>query len=58
MQEEEENIFTSIKEQEKEKIIQMLYKCGGNVSKSARELDMSRQSLIYKMKKYGITRQK
>ena len=58
LQEEEENIFTSIKEQEKEKIIQMLYKCGGNVSKSARELDMSRQSLIYKMKKYGITRQK
>ena len=58
LQETPANIFTSIKEQEKEKIIQMLYKCGGNVSKSARELDISRQSLIYKMKKYGITRQK
>ena len=58
LQETPANIFTSIKEQEKEKIIQMLYKCGGNVSKSARELDISRQSLIYKMKKYGITRPK
>ncbi len=58
LQESTANIFTSIKEQEKEKIIQMLFKCGGNVSKSARELNMSRQSLIYKMKKYDISRPK
>lgn len=52
------NVFTSIREEEKEQIIQMLYKCRGNVSKSARELNINRQSLIYKMNKYGIRRPK
>lgn len=52
------NVFEAIRDSEKEKIINMLYACSGNVSKTARELKMNRQSLIYKMKKYGIQRKK
>lgn len=52
------NVFEAIRDSEKEKIINMLYACNGNVSKAARELQMNRQSLIYKMKKYGIERKK
>lgn len=50
-------IINSIKKNEKnekELIIQTLISTNGNVSKAARILNMHRQSLIYRIKKYGI----
>ncbi len=41
---------------EKEKIQEILGKTGGNVSRSARILSISRQSLQYKMKRFDINR--
>ncbi len=48
------HIFDSIRENEKERIIQALIECNGNVSKTAKSLGMGRQSLIYRLKKYNI----
>ncbi len=39
---------------EKEVIRQALDRCDGNVSRAARYLSISRQTLIYRMKKYGM----
>ncbi len=49
-------VFKEIEKAEIEKIVNTLFECNGNVSKCARELNIHRQSLIHKMKKYGITR--
>ena len=49
-----DNIVDAIEEKEKENIIQAMLRNGGNISKSARDLGMSRQTLTYRMKKYGI----
>lgn len=51
-----ENIFEEIENKEIEKIVKTLLECNGNVSHSARKLGMHRQSLIYRMKKYNITK--
>lgn len=51
----EMTVMQSIHENEKQKIIDALIQCNGNVSKAARTLNIHRQSLIYKMKKYNIS---
>ena len=48
------NIFDRIREHEKEKIIETLIANHGNVAKTARDLNMHRQSLLYRLKKYGL----
>ncbi|EHQ90552.1 sigma-54 interaction domain-containing protein [Desulfosporosinus youngiae] len=48
-------VFSTIFEKEKEEIIQALVENKGNVSKTAKQLGMHRQSLIYRIKKYNIT---
>lgn len=49
------DIREQVRKEERQKIVQTLYECNGNVAKTARVLNMHRQSLIYKMKKYDIT---
>ena len=49
------DIREQVRREEREKIVRALYECNGNVTKTARTLNMHRQSLIYKMKKYQIT---
>ncbi len=51
-----ENLYTLIGENEKQRIMEALLPAGGNVSKAARALGCSRQSLTYRMKKHGIHR--
>lgn len=51
-----ENLYSAIRENEKNQIMQALIDCNGNVSKTARTLNMNRQSLVYRMKKYNIKR--
>ena len=40
---------------EREVIREALAQCGGNVSRAARYLSITRQTLIYRMKKYDLT---
>lgn len=47
-------ISESIKQRQKEEIIQALIDAEGNVSKAARNLNINRHTLIYRMKKYNI----
>ena len=47
-------VLAGIHREEREAIIAALKKSGGNVSKAARELGLSRQTLVYRMKKYEI----
>ncbi|MEF9918443.1 MAG: helix-turn-helix domain-containing protein [Eubacterium sp.] len=49
-----QNIFEELKEKEKDYIIECLKKNGGNIAKTAKEMDMSRQKLYYKLKKYNL----
>ncbi|MGI6685255.1 MAG: sigma-54 interaction domain-containing protein [Bacillota bacterium] len=49
-----ENLLSSIRQMEKERIIQALIRNQGIISKSAKDLGLSRQTLTYRMKKYGI----
>ncbi len=51
---EETGVFATIRQKERDAIIAALENNGGNVSKSARTLGLSRQTLVYRMKKYGI----
>ncbi|MEL7565091.1 MAG: sigma 54-interacting transcriptional regulator [Dehalobacterium sp.] len=48
------NVFSFILEKEKDEIIKALMENHGNVSKTAKQLGMHRQSLIYRIKKYNI----
>nr|WP_236860370.1 sigma 54-interacting transcriptional regulator [Candidatus Formimonas warabiya] len=48
------DVFSYILEKEKEEIIKALMENHGNVSKTAKQLGMHRQSLIYRIKKYNI----
>ncbi len=41
-------------EVEKEAILEAVRKCGGNKSRAARELGISRKKLMYKLKEYGF----
>ena len=51
-----ETLYTIIEEKEKQKILDALLQTGGNISKAARQLGISRQKLSYHMKKLGIHR--
>ncbi|CAB1075462.1 Arginine utilization regulatory protein RocR [Olavius algarvensis Delta 1 endosymbiont] len=51
-----ESLLGRQKAREKELINLALLESGGNVSRAARKLDISRQLLHYKMKKYGLVR--
>ena len=51
-----ETLYTIIEEKEKQKILDALLQTGGNISKAARQLGISRQKLSYHMKKHGIHR--
>lgn len=51
---EDVRVFSLILEKEKEGIIKALMENHGNVSKTAKQLGMHRQSLIYRIKKYNI----
>jgi len=44
----------SFEEHEKQLLVQALTQAGGNQSKAARELQIGRDALRYKMKKYGM----
>lgn len=48
------SIFEEIQKQEKEKILLALRKTGGNISRAAAALGMSRQRLYYRLKKYNF----
>ncbi len=50
----DESIYAVIKRQEKERIVKALMKHDGCITKAARELGMTRQTLTYRMKKHGI----
>ncbi|MFR6259005.1 MAG: sigma-54 interaction domain-containing protein [Anaerovoracaceae bacterium] len=50
------DVYGAIRSKEKQRIINILMKNNGNVSKTAVDMGIHRQSLIYKMKKYGIKR--
>lgn len=52
------DVFDAIRNKEKDSIIKALFENNGNVTKTAEVLNMHRQSLIYKMKKYDIKRNK
>ena len=51
-----ETLYTIIEEKEKQKILDALLQTGGNISRAARQLGISRQKLSYHMKKHGIHR--
>ena len=51
-----DNLYDTIRNNEKRMIIDALMQSGGNVSKASRLLNMNRQNLVYRMKKYGIKR--
>lgn len=51
-----ENLYDTIRQQEKKNIIDALLSCNGNVTKAARILGMNRQQLVYRMRKYNINR--
>lgn len=52
--EEKESVLDTIRREERGSIIAALRKSGGNVSRAAKEMGLSRQTLVYRMKKYGI----
>ncbi len=52
--EEQGSVLESIRREERGAIIAALRESGGNVSRAARELDISRQTLVYRMKKHDI----
>lgn len=47
-------VFTEIKEQECARLINALQRNGGNITKAANELSISRQVLYYRIRKLGI----
>lgn len=52
----EVNVFDTIDQEEKKEITNALRQCKGNVTKSAEYLGITRQALIYRMRKYNITK--
>lgn len=52
--EEQRSVLDSIRREERGAIIAALRKSGGNVSAAGRLLGISRQTLVYRMKKHGI----
>lgn len=48
------DVFESIKQRERERIINILIKNDGNITKSADDLGISRRALHYRIKKYSI----
>lgn len=50
----EGEVFTEIREQEYQKIIDTLKRHGGKIAKTADELGISRQVLYYRLRKFGI----
>ena len=49
-----ESVLDSIRKEERSAIIASLRKTNGNVSKAAKEMGISRQTLVYRMKKHDI----
>ena len=49
-----DSLHTTMEDVERAAIIKVLKENGGNVSASARAMKMSRQSLQYRLRKYGI----
>lgn len=50
----QEEVFAEIKEQERARLIKALKQHGGNITKAAKELNISRQVLYYRLHKLGI----
>lgn len=48
---------TALKTIERDLILQVLRQCNWNRSKAARELEISRKTLMYRMSKYGISKE-
>ena len=46
---------TSLKTAERDFILQVLQQCSWNKSRAARQMDISRKTLLYRMKKYAIS---
>jgi two-component system NtrC family response regulator len=49
-------VATGLKTVERDLILQVLRQCNWNKSKAARELDISRKTLLYRMGKYGLSK--
>lgn len=49
-----DGVMAEIRKTERDAIVAALKEAGGNVSKAARNLGLSRQTLVYRMKKYEI----
>ena len=47
-------IMAAIRQNERDAIIEALQQAGGNISKAARAMGLSRQTLVYRMKKHDI----
>ena len=45
----------ALKAVERDLILQVLTRCNWNQSQAARDLDISRKTLLYRMRKYGIS---
>lgn len=50
------NVFAVVREQEKERIVDALLHNNGCISKAAKEMGMTRQTLVYRMKKHNISK--
>jgi DNA-binding NtrC family response regulator len=50
------DLFTEIKSVERARITEALERCGGNQSKAARLLGVSRGTLIARIEEYGLAR--
>lgn len=48
------SVMADIRQKERDVIVEALHQSCGNVSKAARALGLSRQTLVYRMKKYKI----
>lgn len=48
------SVKEQIKQSQRKEIVDVLIRCGGNVSRAARELKLPRQTLVYRMKKFDI----
>jgi DNA-binding NtrC family response regulator len=52
----DEEDWTAVEREERKLILEVLDRCAGNQTAAAKKLDMSRSTLIVKLKRYGIRR--